>query len=158
MRKEHNNFLEVEELVCRDFYNYYRTNRRKVAKEIDQFKYFEKAVNGILTILRKAVLEEDEGVHIKSFGYLCNVKAKNKRALYTLKSPIKMYKKEIVFKFWYIPEDNYKKWYLKEITQLCVTKKTDYKIIDKETIKAIYETETYFNSVHRQAKDIKYFT
>jgi hypothetical protein len=51
-------------------YDYYRNNRKKVAKEIDQYKLWVKAVNGLLCCLKEMVIENENGVYIEGFGYI----------------------------------------------------------------------------------------
>jgi hypothetical protein len=63
-------FNTAKELIDRDMYDYYRKNRKKVAKEIDQYKLWVKAVNGILCCLKELVRESENGVYIEGFGYI----------------------------------------------------------------------------------------
>jgi len=51
-------------------YDYYRANRKKVAKEIDQYKLWVKAINGMLIELKQMVIECENGVYIEGFGYV----------------------------------------------------------------------------------------
>lgn len=59
-----------KELINRDMYDYYRANRKKVAKEIDQYKLWVKAMNGLLIVLKRMVCENENGVYIQGFGYI----------------------------------------------------------------------------------------
>ena len=90
--KDNNQFLHYEELVTREFYELYKRRRRHVAKEIDQYKLFEKAVGGFLELLANSIVEEEGGVYIKGLGYFCaprrlnvNKKHKNPKATSILK-------------------------------------------------------------------------
>jgi hypothetical protein len=59
-----------EQLVTRELYDHYRKTRRKVAKEIDQYKLFEKAVKGLLSQIHRMVEEAPGGLYLKDFGYI----------------------------------------------------------------------------------------
>ena len=60
----------AKELIDRDMYDYYRANRKKTAKGIDQYKLWVKAINGLLICLKDLVTSNDNGVHIENFGYI----------------------------------------------------------------------------------------
>lgn len=64
MRKEQ----YLEDLMSREFYQFYRRTRRKPSKVIDQYNYFEKAINGMVEELRRMLSETDTGVHLKGLG------------------------------------------------------------------------------------------
>lgn len=58
-----------KELINREMYDYYRQNRKKVAKGIDQYKLWVKAMNGMLACLKHLICENENGVYIEGFGY-----------------------------------------------------------------------------------------
>lgn len=58
----------LEQLMSREFYNFYRKSRRKPSKIIDQYNYFEKAVHGMVEEMRRMLAETDQGVHLKGLG------------------------------------------------------------------------------------------
>lgn len=60
----------LEDFMSREFYNFYRKTRRKPSKVIDQYNYFEKAINGMIEELRKMLAETETGVHLKGLGVL----------------------------------------------------------------------------------------
>lgn len=60
---------ESKEIIGREMYDFYRQKRRKVAKEIDQYKLWVKAVHGILRVLKEMVVENENGVYLEGFGY-----------------------------------------------------------------------------------------
>lgn len=62
--------LESKEIIDRDMYDFYRQKRKKVAKEIDQYKLWVKAVHGILRTLKELAVENENGVYLEGFGYL----------------------------------------------------------------------------------------
>lgn len=74
-------------------YEFYRKNRRKVAKGIDQYMLWKKAISGLLIAIKELVEERENGVYIKDFGYLCLEKAGTRRKKI---SPIK---KQILQKY-----------------------------------------------------------
>lgn len=58
----------LDHIMSRDFYDFYRKIRRKPSKIIDQYNYFEKAINGMITELRTMLSETETGVHLKGLG------------------------------------------------------------------------------------------
>lgn len=58
----------TEDFMSREFYNTYKKIRRKASKNINQYKYFEKAFNGLILELRAMVSESEEAVHLKGLG------------------------------------------------------------------------------------------
>lgn len=60
----------LELLMSREFYHFYKKTRRKPSKVIDQYNYFEKAINGMIQELRKMLSETETGVHLKGLGVL----------------------------------------------------------------------------------------
>ena len=58
----------LEDIMSREFYDFYRKNRRKPSKTIDQYNYFEKAINGMVQELRSMLEDIDTGVHLKGLG------------------------------------------------------------------------------------------
>jgi len=81
--REGSTLRNPKEIVNRDAYDYYRKNRKKVAKGIDQYNYFVKAINGIFETAKKMLIESKGGIYIEGFGYFCNIlmpyKIKRKR-------------------------------------------------------------------------------
>lgn len=67
MAKEH---IMAKELINREIYDYYRAHRTKVAKGIDQYKLWVKAVNGLMMTLKELVITNENGVYIEGFGYI----------------------------------------------------------------------------------------
>lgn len=60
----------LENLMGREFYDFYRKSRRKPSKVIDQYNYFEKAFGGMIEELRQMLTETDTGIHLKGLGVL----------------------------------------------------------------------------------------
>lgn len=60
----------LENLMSREFYDFYRKSRRKPSKVIDQYNYFEKAIGGMVEELRKMLSETETGIHLKGLGVL----------------------------------------------------------------------------------------
>lgn len=76
--KSNSTFRNPKQLITRECYEYYKENRKKVAKAIDQYNYFVKALNGIMTIARRMATESEGGLYIEGFGYFCHVKIKTR--------------------------------------------------------------------------------
>lgn len=97
-------FLDYKDLSSREAYEYYKENRKYVSKTIDQYNYFKKAVEGLLRVIKKHFLDNEEGVCIRDLGYLGmvrtkeKVKTKNPSKVSLLKKHSKRYKyKPILF-------------------------------------------------------------
>lgn len=110
--QEHNNFLKTQPLICREFYEYYKSKRKKVAKEIDQYKLFEKAVKGIIRVIKEVVAESTGGLHIKGLGYFCLIKKPLEYRNPLESNPNIRAKKKEAYVFWFYPDEKYKDWYL----------------------------------------------
>lgn len=147
-------FLELEELVDREFYDFYREHRTHQALAIDQYNYFEKAIGGMLKSLKKLVVETNGGVDIKGLGYFCHVRSKVKRRYTSEKNPLKKHLKRYTTYFWFYPEEDLRDWYL-EPTIINYKKLPQYFVIP-ESAKMKYEMETYNKLISREAKDIKF--
>jgi hypothetical protein len=79
------------EIIDREMYDYYRQKRKKVAKEIDQYKLWLKAVHGILRTLKEMVAENENGVYLEGFGYIYIEKfSEYKKRISILKKEIKI--------------------------------------------------------------------
>lgn len=104
-------FLEKENLITRDFYDYYREHRKKVCEPIDQYKLFEKAVAGLLSTLVRQTIETEGGVYIKGWGYFCHVKNKVKHSIKT-KSFFDRQKKDYGYTYWFFPDKFFEGWHI----------------------------------------------
>ena len=60
----------LEDLINREFYEFYKKSRRKPSKVIDQYNYFEKAIHGMLHEIRVMMGETEQGIHLKGLGVL----------------------------------------------------------------------------------------
>ena len=58
----------LDNLMGREFYEFYKKSRRKPSKTIDQYNYFEKAINGMIQELRVMLTETEHGIHLKGLG------------------------------------------------------------------------------------------
>ncbi len=149
-------FLETEELMSREFYDFYRKERRHMALAIDQYNYFVKAVNGILELIVKTSVHTKGGVHIKGFGYFCHVRTKEKRRNKTEKNPLKKFQKKYHYVPHFIPDDaNLKEWYVDFKDNWF--KQLDNYTIDLDAIKLFYEIDMYNRELEQESKEIKYF-
>lgn len=112
--KEFNKELEI---IDREMYDFYRKNRRKVAKGIDQYNYWVKAMAGMIITIKKLMVENENGIYIEGLGYMCMEKVtERKRRISPLKKIIiDNYKtifiledKELRQKYRFIKDDTYK--------------------------------------------------
>lgn len=56
-------------LKDREFYEYYKKNRKKVCTGIYQYNDFKKAVGSLMTSLSTLIKEKEGGVYIEKLGY-----------------------------------------------------------------------------------------
>lgn len=56
-------------MVDREMYDYYRKNRRTVSKGLNQFMLWEKAIKGVMKLMKKHLIKNEEGIYIEGFGY-----------------------------------------------------------------------------------------
>lgn len=71
-------------LKDREFYNYYKKNRKKTAKGIYQFEHFEKAVGGLMLALHELIVESEGGVFIENLGYFAVFETLKKTVRYNM--------------------------------------------------------------------------
>jgi hypothetical protein len=56
-------------LKDREFYDYYKKNRKKTCKSIYQYNDFKKSVGSLMSSLRYLIQEKEGGVYIQNLGY-----------------------------------------------------------------------------------------
>lgn len=61
----------AKEFIDREMYDYYRQNRRKVAKGIDQYMLWRKAIAGMIIVINDLIEDNENGLYIEGFGYFC---------------------------------------------------------------------------------------
>lgn len=92
MDKRDNNireyFGEITSLLDREAYDYYRKNRRRPSKAIDDYQKYHRAVARLFMIIADGIAEEEEGVYVPRLGYFTNIPKgkKRKRNSLTLKT------------------------------------------------------------------------
>ena len=155
MLKENDNFLEIHELMDREFYEFYKQNRSHQALAIDQYNYFEKAIGGLCNIIKKNSVSCSGGVHIRNFGYFCHIRSKNKRKPTHEKNPLKKHIKKYRHYLWFHPEEDLKGWYL-EPSFMKWYKKLDAYYVTPESAHMNYEMRDYNTKISREAKDVKF--
>ena len=79
MWKDSRYFIRVEELINREFYEYYKEHRTENSPAINQYNYFVKAIKGIIRIINAKIKTDDEGVYLKGLGYFCFLEGKERQ-------------------------------------------------------------------------------
>lgn len=153
--REHKNFLEVEELITREFYDFYRQNRKKVAEGINEYNLFKKAVGGLLLSLKHIAQNTEGGIHIRGVGYFCHVKSQRKGLKHPAdKSFFKRIKKGYYYIFWFFPDEKFNGWYLEQCPDIRRRKKKiEYKLYFS-AIKAHYSAQDYSKKLYKKIKNI----
>lgn len=91
--------LNAKQLIDRDMYDYYRDNRKKVAKGIDQYKLWVKAMNGFLETMKRMLIQNENGIYLEGFGYFyIEKKYQRKKRISLLRKEIKSIHR-VCFKF-----------------------------------------------------------
>ncbi len=155
IKQESKYFLEIETLMSRDFYDFYRKERNHMALAIDQYNYFVKAVNGILLTIIKTAVHTRGGVHIKGMGYFCHVRTKIKRKNPREKNPLKKVQKKYSYVLHFIPDKDLKEWYIDFNHNFY--KQLDNYVVDMDIINLYYEVDRYNRRLEQESKEMKYF-
>lgn len=134
--KETKNFLKVEKLICKEFYEFFKEERRFNIKAVDQYNYFAKAISGILSKIRYYSEHNQSGVYIEGIGYFCFVKLKEKRRNNLSKTPLEKLRRRIVYTPFFIPDEKMNKWSFQPKSQKA--NRDDYRI-DIDGIKFLLE-------------------
>lgn len=137
------------QLISREFYEFYKTKRKNVAREIDQYKLFVKAVSGILITMREMMDESEGGLYIEGLGYFCHTKSKNK-----IKSKGSSFflrlKKKYYYKLTYFPEDFWDNWYLKFSNSVKSREKRSSYLLHFKIIESYYNATKFAKRLHRK--------
>lgn len=152
--------------VCREAYDYYRDNRRVMAKGIDQYNYWVKAINGIFELLKKMILETQGGVYIEGFGYFCHIrnpekkvrKRKLKNSLIRTAKPTKKYipyfEPDIEFKGWTM-NFMFSKEYMADLKSSTIEYKLNFDLANTMRVAKDFAIKT-FNKKNRGDKPYEY--
>jgi hypothetical protein len=141
------------QVINRDLYELYKQKRKKVAKEIDQYKLFEKVVSGIFSCLMQMIKDSENGVYIKGLGYFfhnkSDKKVKGKREPF-----IKRIKKRYVYHADFYPDDSLEGWYITYTNNTNYNKK-EYSVYF-DVVKSMMELDTINNVIKRSPRNIKH--
>lgn len=101
------NLLLYRSLIDREVYDYYRENRRRQSKTIDQYNYFVKAVEGLFRVISEMIAQSEGGVYIEGLGYFCCIKkvVKNRSESLTLRG-----RKKISYVPFFFPDKAFEDW------------------------------------------------
>lgn len=146
------------QLINREFYNLYRERRRSVAREIDQYKLFVKAVNGLLLTMRDIIEQSEGGLYIQGLGYFCHEKSKKKIKGRGNTPFLKRVKKEYKYHLTFFPDKKLEGWYVKyNVDNFKKSKKEKY-YIHFDLIESYYEARKFSTSLKNTGAIAKYAT
>jgi len=165
MRKDSKKlFLCQESIVTRDLYELYKKKRKKVAKEIDQYKLFEKVVRSLLLLIGRSVISEEGGVYIKDIGYFCAVKdiKNNKKITIVMATSIfNRYRKRDCYYPYLFVDDCLKGWTMNRTFNPTIRSKVmankNY-TINFDVAYSYHEAKKNLKKLSKLNKKIKYFT
>jgi len=140
------------QVINRDSYNLYKQKRRKVAKEIDQYKLFEKAISGILSCLMQMIKESENGVYIKGLGYFFHNKS-DKKVKGKKETFFKRIKKRYIYQADFYPDDSLEGWYVTYANKNYPKK--EYSVYF-DIVESMMQLDTINNTIKRSPRNIKY--
>ena len=140
------------QVINRDSYNLYKQKRRKVAKEIDQYKLFEKAISGILSCLMQMIRESENGVYIKGLGYFFHNKS-DKKVKGKKETFFKRIKKRYIYQADFYPDDSLEGWYVTYANKNYPKK--EYSVYF-DIVESMMQLDTINNTIKRSPRNIKY--
>jgi hypothetical protein len=153
--KETDKHIKEHILLDREFYDFYRQNRKKPVVAINQYNYFVKAINGISKTLRDMVNATNGGVDIRGFGYFSNVRSRRKRKNMFETNPMKKHLRHYHFGLFFYPEEPYRCWDLKMTEEQPPNKLKEYRFTPESAL-VKYELEDYSRTLSRATKDVKF--
>jgi hypothetical protein len=135
-------FLEVDQLVCREFYEYYKSIRRRIVTPLDKYLYFHKAISGLLLEIKRESINYEHGVYIEGLFYISRYKGHKMR---DRRTPLKRYIQVLKLKVEFLNEYIEEKWKLSntmQYTHFKLDKTKDYQS-KKEEIEYYLQSKAY---------------
>jgi len=152
-------FREIKPLIDREFYEFYKTIRRRVVLPLDKYCQFQKSMSGLLLQIKRDSINYEHGVYIDGLFYLYRHKGHFMRDRRTkLKKYIQTLRMKIEFLDPWIEEN----WKLSNTMQYTHTKfkldKTrdyDYK---REEIEIFLNIQQEHRNISKLRKDERFLT
>ena len=135
-------FLEVDQLVCREFYEYYKSIRRRIVTPLDKYANFHRAISGLLLEIKRQSINYEHGVYIEDLFYISRYKAHLMR---DKRTPLKRYIQVLKLKVEFLNEHIEEKWKLSntmQYTHFKLDKTKDYQS-KKEEIEYYLQSKAY---------------
>lgn len=145
-------------IANRDFYNLYKEKRRKTAREIDQYKLFVKAVNGLILTMKDIIEESEGGLYIQGIGYFCHKKSKTKQKLRGVATFFKKQKRKYKYTLTFFPDKQLTDWYITYNPTLYVRDKRDRYYIHFSLIESYYKAKRFADNLKEAGATITYAT
>lgn len=142
----------------RDFYNLYKKERRTTAREIDQYKLFVKAVNGLLITMRDIIEESEGGLYIQGLGYFCHKKTDTKVRARGHTSFFKRQKKEYNYILTFFSDNQLKDWHITYNKYISKREKRDTYYIHFDLIESYYIAKKFARKLKQKGSTITYAT
>jgi hypothetical protein len=150
-------FLEVDQLMSREFYDYYRANRRRVVPALDKYLYFHRAISGLLLQIKRDSINYEHGVYIQNLFYVSRYKSHLMR---DKRTPLKKYIQVLKLKIEFLNDHIEEKWKLSntmQYTHFKLDKTKDYQS-KKEEIEYYLETQKQQKRIFGLNKAERYIT
>ena len=139
-------FLEVDQLVCREFYEYYKSIRRRIVPALDKYANFHRAISGLLLQIKRDSINYEHGVYIENLFYISRYKSHLMR---DKRTPLKKYIQVLKLKIEFLNDHIEEKWKLSNTMQY-----THFKLDKTKDYQNKREEIEYFLETQKQQKRI----
>lgn len=135
-------FIKYQDISSRESYEYYKKNRKSVAKGINQYNLFRKRVEGLFNLIANKLTETEHGICIRDLGYFCILRTEHK-----VKKDVPIYHKSILrskrrdynYKPIWFQDVMYNGWYMHNSFAPSVYKRISYSSLEYKIHKILCE-------------------
>lgn len=147
------NFPNYETLTSRKAYDFYRKNRKRCPKGINEFNLYKKAIEGLFTVIKDMMVESEGGVYIDGFGYLCMIAHPNewKERNTKGKSLFQRLKKHQYYFPYFVPDYELREWTLSDAFEDKLIRKANAQDIEYKLHFDIVETIRIANDYSKKS-------
>lgn len=131
-------FENIEQVNTREAYEFFKENRNKPIKAIDDFQKFKRGVQRIFMLIADNIVKEEEGVYIPRLGYFTNIPLAEDR----LKTSLLM--KKIRYGLMFFPDCEIYPWTMDKTAFFKVTSEMNMTRNKYKTLFSLTETHRLF--------------
>jgi hypothetical protein len=141
-------FLEVDQLMSREFYDYYKSVRRRIVPALDKYANFHRAVSGLLLQIKRDSINYEHGVYIQNLFYISRYKS---HLIRDRRTPLKKYIQVLKLNIEFLNKHIEEKWKLSNTMQY-----THFKLDKTKDYQSKKEEIEYYLETQKQQKRISY--